>query len=690
MVRSRKTIRVGKYEIANYTLLERTTVMNGRGHIIFELNTANAHPEVKKKLQIESQISFDGEFYRIREIEETMSGYRYYAQYDLIAMEQFTYLDSKATLRGGIHELLLTASMEIGWSTMEIWSGKDLPTYKRTIHVGLKNMYEVILEIIDTYGAEVQFDNKNKVIKYGVKLTKNQEWVLQDNINIDSRIYTIDSMEYYNAIYPIGKDGMTISNINGGSPILKKKGVWSDDDANAEWLGYKVYVWSDERYTVQENLYNDALDKLDKISQPIESFDIDITDIWSITKDNIKKRKHEGEEINDTDSKLLKTKLTVGDEFSLRSGDSKKIYRAVEIREDILNPFNTKIILATQPAKITSVSKQISDLDEQTQLRDETTRGIFEKTKDQLLSDFNKLEESIQKDLEDYNDEFNKELANAPKLTVEWMNKNTGILNGDTLMVSSIKNKHLTSGSVDTRALQAGSVTADILKVNNAMIDKISSNMLISDLIMAGTIKGNNALWNLDTGRLTNENPDWRATHFAGKMEISNKFDNNVYNRLSSLGLEFFPDFKDRGAGITFQEWSINNRVNRAMGVHHDWDSSIVMGWRNPNTGRNTPYAIFDKHNKLSLSTDAPIIFYERVRFAETIETSANINANFIDNKLGQEWYNGQFNVYKLDNKKISIGIPGGLRIIFDQSNYSITAGSSTHGYIYLYDKGRP
>ena len=78
------------------------------------------------------------------------------------------------------------------------------------------------------------------------------------------------SYDFYTQIMPVGKNGLTIEEVNGGSKILenfqysKKK---------------KLLIWKDERYTHADELMEDAIYKLEEISQPYASYTADVIDL---------------------------------------------------------------------------------------------------------------------------------------------------------------------------------------------------------------------------------------------------------------------------------------------------------------------------------------------------------------------------------------------------------------------------
>lgn len=80
----------------------------------------------------------------------------------------------------------------------------------------------------------------------------------------------LTSYDFYTQIKPIGKNGLTIGTVNGGVDILENHSYSPKN---------KLLIWKDERYTVPEDLKEDAQYKLDEISQPYCSYSVDVIDL---------------------------------------------------------------------------------------------------------------------------------------------------------------------------------------------------------------------------------------------------------------------------------------------------------------------------------------------------------------------------------------------------------------------------
>jgi hypothetical protein len=121
-----------------------------------------------------------------------------------------------------------------------------------------------------TYNAECIVDSINKTLSFYEQYGEDKGAYFIEDLNLRKASGENTTYDFYTAILPIGKDGLTISSVNGGSNILENH-QYSDK--------YKLLIWKDERYTVVEDLLEDALYKLDEISKPYATYTADVIDL---------------------------------------------------------------------------------------------------------------------------------------------------------------------------------------------------------------------------------------------------------------------------------------------------------------------------------------------------------------------------------------------------------------------------
>lgn len=191
------------------------------------------------------------------------------AQIDLGEFRQEMYLNwtnSSDTATGTIRQVLPT-----GW-TVQDTSGS---TIRRTITMEGATALEILREIPDVYGLAIHFDRKSKRV-----LLKNPDDIsptgtyFSDELNLRKQpIRTAQSKNFATRLYAVGKDGLTFADINGG-----KAYVDNNEYSNRIVSAY----WSDDRYTVKENLFADAKKKLAEMAKPSQSYQCDVVDLAKI------------------------------------------------------------------------------------------------------------------------------------------------------------------------------------------------------------------------------------------------------------------------------------------------------------------------------------------------------------------------------------------------------------------------
>lgn len=191
------------------------------------------------------------------------------AQIDLDEFRQEMYLNwtnNSDTAAGTIQQVL-----PISW-TVQDTSGS---TIRRTITMEGATALEILREIPDVYGLAIRFDRKAKRV-----LLKNPDDIsptgtyFSDELNLRKQpIRTAQSKNFATRLYAVGKDGLTFADINGG-----KAYVDNNEYSNRIVSAY----WSDDRYTVKENLFADTKKKLAEMAKPSQSYQCDVVDLAKI------------------------------------------------------------------------------------------------------------------------------------------------------------------------------------------------------------------------------------------------------------------------------------------------------------------------------------------------------------------------------------------------------------------------
>ena len=245
-------------------------------------------------------------------------------------LEGVTFNDFKTTY-ATITETLNLMLKDTGWKV-----GYCDVTKKRTIAGQYKNAWNLSQSCIDTYLCELEYDTINKIINVYEKRGSYKGVFIIDGINMKDLEIQSSSYDFYTRLIPIGKDGITIADVNGGKVYLE----------NYQYSKkVKTTYWKDERYTIPSSLYEDGLVKLDELSQPVISYSMTIKDLAKMNK------KYKAYEFNLGDTVLLVSKAK----------NVRLKHRIVKYTEYPENPENNKVEVSTTKITLETIQKKFND-----------------------------------------------------------------------------------------------------------------------------------------------------------------------------------------------------------------------------------------------------------------------------------------------------------------------------------------
>lgn len=130
--------------------------------------------------------------------------------------------------------------------------------------------YDMIRRIAEDYGQEVWFDTKNKVLNVYPKMGANLGVYYSNELKLKQLKKYSNTYDYATVLYPFGKDGLTISNVNNGKNYLENYSYSSK---------YIQKIWIDETIEIPEILKKKATDYLNEIAQPKASYQLSVSEI---------------------------------------------------------------------------------------------------------------------------------------------------------------------------------------------------------------------------------------------------------------------------------------------------------------------------------------------------------------------------------------------------------------------------
>ncbi len=154
-----------------------------------------------------------------------------------------------------------------GWTVQNA----NITVIRRTPELEGVNAYDVLTELRDIFQVAYEIDTLNKKITVlDPDQVVDKGLYLHNELNLKEVVEKGDSSNFINRLYAYGKDNLTFSSINGNKEYI-------------EDLSYKETIvtgyWKDERYTVKENLLEDAKKKLKDVAYPIKSYIANIVDL---------------------------------------------------------------------------------------------------------------------------------------------------------------------------------------------------------------------------------------------------------------------------------------------------------------------------------------------------------------------------------------------------------------------------
>ena len=164
-----------------------------------------------------------------------------------------------------------------GWTVQN----GNIVIIRRTIEFDYCTDYDVVMQCMKTYGVYFVWKTLDKtVIVYNDASMPNTGEYLTDELNLKNVEYKGSTKDFITRLYAYGAEGMSIAEAN-----------VPDEDGNPSRYGLPYVdnnqysdkivcgVWSDERYTIPDNLKADAEEKLAALAYPVKSYECDVVDL---------------------------------------------------------------------------------------------------------------------------------------------------------------------------------------------------------------------------------------------------------------------------------------------------------------------------------------------------------------------------------------------------------------------------
>ena len=221
-------------------------------------------------MMLENYIQTQEDEYVIKQITLNGNYYDITAQLNIDELEG-THWEKFETTEQTIQQTANLALAGTGWTcTCNI-------SKKRSIKKTNVYTWDVLKQIVKTYHVEIIIDSLNKKIVFVERRGEDKGVYFSSQLNLKSVGKQAQTTDFYTRIIPVGKDGLTIESVNGGKKYLENHTYSSKN---------KTYFWKDERYTVAQNLKEDAEAKLADLATPRVSYSCSIIDLAKAKKNN--------------------------------------------------------------------------------------------------------------------------------------------------------------------------------------------------------------------------------------------------------------------------------------------------------------------------------------------------------------------------------------------------------------------
>lgn len=372
-----------------------------------------------------------------------------------------------------IDKALALALAGTGWIV-----GKYNLKKKRTVRMSNCSSLEIIREIKKTYRCDLVFNTLAKTIDVHEHLGEDKGTYFIDSLNLKELSIQGNSYRYYTRIIPIGKDDLRITDINNGKEYVENYQYSSK---------VKTVYWKDDRYTIVENLKEDAEAKLDEISKPYRAY---VADIINLAK------------ISDDYKDILDYKL--GDTINLISKDNKfrdkqRIVKIVEHPDehelDTIELANTILSFEERQTEFQEAADTVDNITTDNGTIDGST---IDSIKTNQISDFEvnvaKITDLTAVNAKIHNLESHNVTITGKLTAVEGKigTLTTNVASIEKLTVThSAQINDLQAGKASVGQLEATNATIKVLEANVGKIDTLVSGNLSSENIQTGGITGN-------------------------------------------------------------------------------------------------------------------------------------------------------------------------------------------------------
>lgn len=230
-----------------------------------------SYPLVDGRIYCEETIEYEDEIYRVKESPAKGLFGSVVASQDTDQLSGHAIQDFTDTGKNVV-QFVAKALSDTGWTCTNV-SASTSDT--RNISINNTDTMKALEEIATVFWVEMAFSTKERTVRLYSKVgNANSRAKFISGFNLKSLEVKADTRDFCTRIYPIGKDGLTIADVNNGVTYLDNNQYSSD---------VRAVVWEDTNYTDAAKLKSDAGKKLAELSAPKTTYAAEILDVANIS-----------------------------------------------------------------------------------------------------------------------------------------------------------------------------------------------------------------------------------------------------------------------------------------------------------------------------------------------------------------------------------------------------------------------
>lgn len=395
--------------------------LNTIGELKFDFPTKFGKLELEGYIQVEN-----GHEYVIKELVKHGKLTSCVAMFnieEILGMAYDTFVSKENTVQKTA-ELILVGT---GWKVINKASDK---TKTRNLYGRVTNAYNLLILMCTVFGVEVEYDTLNKTVTIVDEIGSDRGAFFINEINLKKVTHDTHTHKLITRVIPVGKDGLTIEEVNGGKKWIENKSY-----SNKNIYG----IWQSDRHDNPTKLKEDAEKFLAEMAVPYETYEVVVDDLYKLA--GVYTQKYE---VGDT--------VTIIDDVT----NTRVKQRVIQRETYLLDPSQDRLNIANKGMTFQEYYKRLTTIADMT----ESVLGS-----DGMIGGGNIEEDSIGKD-----------------------HIQSDSISADMIMADAIYAHHIQAGQIQADHIMADAITAEKIMAGEIEAKHIKANTITANEIATGTI----------------------------------------------------------------------------------------------------------------------------------------------------------------------------------------------------------